>query len=139
MSPRGNSPQVQAGKVPKQRTQNNSTHIDMTKTTTEKEDAQDSTGTRQHANVAAVKEGATDSTAHKAGKEFLTITNMATKEDAADSSAKLSALSRRGHQAVKEEASESITTNNDHDLYHYPYGRLLQHEDEQTSNTMEDT
>ena len=129
MSPTGNSPQVQAGKVPKQRTQNNSTHIDMTKTTTEKEDAQDSTGTRQHANVAAAKEDAMDSTAHKAGKEFLTITNMATKEDAADSSAKLSALSRRGHQAVKEEASESITTNNDHDLYHYPYGRLLQHED----------
>ena len=110
MSPRGNSPQVQAGKVPKQRTQNNPTHIDMTKTTTEKEDAQDSTGTRQHANVAAAKEDATDSTAHKAGKEFLTITNTATKEDAADSSANLSALRRRGHQTVKEEASKSITT-----------------------------
>ena len=85
MSPRGNSPQVQAGKVPKQRTQNNSTHIDMIKTTTEKEDAQDSTGTRQHANVAAAKEDATDSTAHKAGKEFLTIKNTAIKEDAVDS------------------------------------------------------
>ena len=110
MIPRGNSPQVQVGKEPRQRTRHKSTHINMTKTKTEKEDAQDSTVTRRHTSVTAEKEDATDSTAHKAGKEFLTTTNMATKEDAADSSAKLSALSRRGHQAVKEEASESITT-----------------------------
>ena len=70
MSPRGNSPQVQAEKVPKQRTQNNSTHIDMIKTTTEKEDAQDSTETRRHTNIAAEKEDTTDSTAHKEAKNF---------------------------------------------------------------------
>ena len=110
MSPRGNSPQVQAGEEPKQRTQNNPTRTNMTKTTAEKEDAQDSTVTRQHTNVTAKKEDATDSTAHKAEKEFLTITNMATKEDAADSSAKLSAPSRRVHQAFNEDASKTITT-----------------------------
>ena len=68
MSPRGNSPQVQAEKEPRQRTQHNSTHINMIKTTAEKEDAQDSTVTRRHANIAAEKEDATDSTAHKAAK-----------------------------------------------------------------------
>ena len=70
MSSRGNSLQVQVGKEPRQRTQHNPTRINMIKTTIEKEDAQDSTATRRHTNIAAEKEDATDSTAHKAAKKF---------------------------------------------------------------------
>ena len=70
MSSGGNFPQVQVGKEPRQRTQHNPTRINMIKTTTEKEDAQDSTETRRHTNIAAEKEDATDSTAHKAAKKF---------------------------------------------------------------------
>ena len=70
MSFEGNSPQVQVGKEPKQRTHHCPTHTNMTKTTAEKEDAQDSTATRQHTKIAAEKEDATESTAHKAAKEI---------------------------------------------------------------------
>ena len=70
MSSRGNSLQVQVGKEPRQRTQHNPTRINMIKTTTEKEDTQDSTATHQHAKIAAEKEDATDFTAHKAVKKF---------------------------------------------------------------------
>ena len=70
MSLEGNSPQVKVGKEPKQRTQHYQTHINMTKTTAEKEDAHDSTATRQHTKIAAEKEDATDSTAHKTAKKF---------------------------------------------------------------------
>ena len=110
MMPRGNSPQVRVGKEPRQRTQNKPTHINMTKTTAGKEDAQDSTMTSRHTCVAAEKEDATDSTAHKAEQGLLTTTNMATKEDEADSLAKPSAPNRRGHKALKDEASKTSTT-----------------------------
>ena len=70
MSSEGDSPPVQVGKEPRQRTQHCPTHINMTKTTAEKEDAQDSTATRQHTKIAAEKEDPTDSTAHKTAKIF---------------------------------------------------------------------
>ena len=70
MNSEGNSPQVQVGKEPRQRTQHCPTHINMTKTTAEKEDAQAPAATRQHTKIAAEKEDATDSTAHKAAKKI---------------------------------------------------------------------
>ena len=106
----GNSPQVQVGKEPKQRTQNYNSHINLTKTTAEKEDAQDSTAKHQHAKIAAEKEDATDSTAHKAETNFLTTTSMTTKEDEADSVAKPLVPNRRGHRTFKEGASKTNTT-----------------------------
>ena len=110
MIPRGNSPQVRVGKEPRQRTQHKSTQTNKTKTTAEKEDAQDSATTRQHTCVTAEKEDATDSTAHKAGTRLLTTTNMATKENEADSLAKPSVSDRGGYRALQEETSKTITT-----------------------------
>ena len=109
MIPRGNSPQVRVGKEPRQRTQHKLTHINMTKTTAETEDAQDSTMTSRHTCVAAEKEDATDSTAHKVEQSLLTTTNMATKENEADSLAKPSVPNRSGCKALEEETSKTNT------------------------------
>ena len=106
----GNSPQVQVGKMPKQRTQNYQTHINPSKTTAGKEDAQDSTATHQHATITAEKEDATDSTAHKATTNFQATTSTATEEGNADSTAKPSVPNRRGDDTCEEEASKTNTT-----------------------------
>ena len=110
MIPRGNSPQVRVGKEPEQRTQQKSTQTNKIKATTEKEDAQDSATTRQHACVTAEKEDATDSTAHKAGTRLITTTNMSTKENEADSLAKPLVSDREEHKALEEETSKTNTT-----------------------------
>ena len=106
----GNSPQVQVGKEPKQRTQNCQTHINISITTAGKEDAQDSTATHQHATITAEKEDATDSTAHKTTTHFQTTTTTATEEDDADSMAKLSFPNSRRHGTRKEGTSRTNTT-----------------------------
>ena len=110
MTPIGNPPQVQVGKVPRQRTQHKPTQTIKTKTTAKKEDAQDSTTTKRHTCVTAGKEDATDSTAHKVENKLPTTTNMATKENEADSLAKTSVLNRKGCKALEEETSKTNTT-----------------------------
>ena len=110
MTPIGNPPQVQVGKVPRQRTQHKSTHINTTTTTAQKKDAQDSAITSQHTCVAAEKEDATDSTAHNAGITPTTTTNMAIKENEADSLAKPSVSDRGRHKALEGETSKTNTT-----------------------------
>ena len=110
MNSGGNSPQVQVEKEPRQRTQHDPTNTNMTKTTANKEDAQDSTAIRRHTNTAAGTEDATDSAAHKAANYFRTTAKMATKEDEADSMVRPSFLNRGGHRSVKEGGSDTNKT-----------------------------
>ena len=112
MIPRGNFPQVRVGREPRQRTQHKPTQTNKTKTTAKKEDAQDSTTTRRNTFVAAKTENATDSIANTVEQSVLTTTNMATKENEADSLAKPSVPDREGCKALEEETSKTNTTTN---------------------------
>ena len=110
MIPKGNFPQVRVGREPRQRTQHKPTQTNKTKTTAKKEDAQDSTTTRRNTCVAAKMENATDSIANTVEQSVLTTTNMATKENEADSLAKHSVLNREGCKALDEETNKTNTT-----------------------------
>ena len=100
----GNSPQVQMGKEPEQRTQHYHMKINPTTTTAEKEDDKDSTATPQQNTIAAEKEDVMDSTADKATATNQSTTSTATNENDADSTAKPSVSnSRRGKLTRKKQ------------------------------------